>query len=305
MKKRLIKLLICCIVIPGGLWAFIINFGSNLPERYEETTGLDIPMPEPREGYEIIYPEVIKTSNPNYTASFYYLSEKRQVIYRYDAARYLELQGENCEGLIWYHDQVKNIHTRIDKVFFTYDRLPKFNYYNPGKDYIGIPTDDMSAVPFSIDGGKTFYVGKVTSFAAKPSEQVERFMGVDDSPLTLQFKDVKKSNMKSFINTITVSGNTGYFILKNDVLFGETAFYERIGLNPRQSYHSLNGVINTQTNINLYLNGEHLKEVQQFGRYWEIYYKPAYIERITGARNIKLEPYQGWDKIRCEIGAEK
>ena len=305
MKKRLIKLLICCIVIPGGLWAFIINFGSNLPERYEETTGLDIPMPEPRQGYEIIYPEVIKTSNPNYTASFYYLSEKRQVIYRYDADRYLELQGENCEGLIWYHDQAKNIHTRIDKIFFTHDRLPKFNYYNPGKDYIGIPTDDMSAVPFSIDGGKTFYVGEVTDFAANPSEQVERFIGVDDNPLTLQFNDVKKSTMESFINTVTVSGNTGYFILKNDVLFGETAFYERIGLNPRQSYHSLNGVIDTQTNINLYLNGEHLKEVQLFGRYWEIYYKPAYIERITGARNIKLEPYQGWDKIRCEIGAEK
>ena len=31
----------------------------------------------------------------------------------------------------------------------------------------------------------------------------------------------------------------------------------------------------------------------------------ARIERITGARNIKLEPYQGWDKIRCEVGAEK
>ena len=29
------------------------------------------------------------------------------------------------------------------------------------------------------------------------------------------------------------------------------------------------------------------------------------IERITGARNIKLEPYQGWDKIHCEIRAEK
>ena len=305
MKKKLIKLLICCIVIPGGLWAFIINFGSNLPERYEETTGLDIPMPEPREGYEIIYPDMIRTNDRHETASFYYLSEKRQVIYRYDADRYLELQGENCEGLIWYHDQAKNIHTRINKVFFTHDRLPKFNYYNPGKDYIGIPTDDMSAVPFSIDGGKTFYVGDVTSFAAKPSEQVERFIGVDDSPLTLQFKDVKKSTMEGFINTITVSGNTGYFILKNDVLFGETAFYERIGLKPRQSYHSLNGVINTKTNINLYLNGEHLEEVQQFGRYWEIYYKPAYIERITGARNIKLEPYQGWDKIRCEVGAEK
>ena len=305
MYKKLIKLLICCILIPAGLWAFIIKFGADLPERYQETMGLDIPMPEPRQGYEIIYPDAIRTNDRHDTGSFYYLSEKRQVIYRFDAERYLELQGENCEGLIWYHDQAKNIHTRINKVFFTHDKLPKFNYYNPGKDYIGIPTDDMSAVPFSIDGGKTFYIGDVTSFAAKPSEQVKHFIGVDDSPLTLQFKDVKKSNMVSFINTITVSGNTGYFILKNDVLFGETAFYERIGLNPRQSYHSLNGVINTKANINLYLDGEHLGEVQQFGRYWEIYYKPAYIERIINARHIKLEPYQGWDKIRCEIGAEK
>ena len=303
MKKKLIKLLICCIVIPGGLWAFIINFGSNLPERYEETTGLDIPMPEPREGYEIIYPDAIRTNDPHDTASFYYLSEKRQVIYRYDADRYLELQGENCEGLIWYHDQAKNINTRIDKVFFTHDKLPKFNYYNPGKDYIGIPTNDMSAIPFSIDGGKTFYVGEVTSFAAKPSEQVERFIGVDDSPLTLQFNDVDEY-MRGFINTITVSGNTGYFILKNDVLFGDTVFL-RMFKYPQQTFHSLNGVIDTKKNIDLYLNGENMKEVQQFGRYWEIYYKPAYIERISGARNIKLEPYQGWDKIRCEIGAEK
>ena len=302
MKKKLIKLLICCIVIPGGLWAFIINFGSNLPERYEETTGLDIPMPEPREGYEIIYPDAIRTNDPHDTASFYYLSEKRQVIYRYDADRYLELQGENCEGLIWYHDQAKNIHTRIDKVFFTQDKLPKFNYYNPGKDYIGIPTDDMSAIPFSIDGGKTFYVADVTSFAAKPSEQVERFIGVDDSPLTLQFRDVDEY-MRGFINTITVSGNTGYFILKNDVLFGDTVFWQMFKY-PQQTFHSLNG-INTKADINLYLKGKNRTEVQRFGRYWEIYYKPAYIERISGARNIKLEPYQGWDKIRCEIGAEK
>ena len=302
MKKKLIKLLICCIVIPGGLWAFIINFGSNLPERYEETTGLDIPMPEPREGYEIIYPDAIRTNDPHDTASFYYLSEKRQVIYRYDADRYLELQGENCEGLIWYHDQAKNIHTRIDKVFFTRDRLPKFNYYNPGKDYIGIPTDDMSAIPFSIDGGKTFYVGDVTDFAANPSEQVERFIGVDDSPLTLQFRDVDEY-MRGFINTITVSGNTGYFILKNDVLFGDTVFWQMFKY-PQQTFHSLNG-INTKADINLYHKGKNREEIQRFGRYWEIYYKPAYIERISGARNIKLEPYQGWDKIRCEIGAEK
>ena len=304
MYKKLIKLLICCILIPAGLWFFTISFGSNLPERYEEITGLDIPMPEPRQGYEIIYPDAIRTNDPYDTGSFYYLSEKRQVIYRFDAERYLELQGENCEGLIWYHDQTKNIHTRINKVFFTHDKLPKFNYYNPGKDYIAIPTDDMSAVPFSIDGGKTFYIGDVTDFAAYPSEQVERFIGIDDSPLTLQFTDVKKSTMEGFINTISVSGNTGYFILKDNVVFGDTVFMQMFE-RPQQTFHSLSGVINTKTNINLYLNGENMKGVQRFGRYWEIYYNPAYIERLTNARHIKLEPYEGWDKIRCEIGAEK
>ena len=302
MYMKLIKLLICCIIIPAVLWAFIIKYGANLPERYE-TTGLDIPMPEPRQGYEIIYPDAIRTNDPYDTGSFYYLSEKRQVIYRFDAERYLELQGENCEGLIWYHDQTKNIHTRINKVFFTHDRLPKFNYYNPGKGYIAIPTDDMSAVPFSIDGGKTFYIGEVTDFAAYPSEQVERFIGVDDKPLTLQFKDVDEY-MRGFINTISVSGNTGYFILKDNVVFGDTVFWQMFKY-PQQTFHSLSGVINTKADINLYLKGKNMKGVQRFGRYWEIYYKPAYIERITNARHIKLEPYQGWDKIRCEIGAEK
>ena len=31
----------------------------------------------------------------------------------------------------------------------------------------------------------------------------------------------------------------------------------------------------------------------------------ARMERITDARNIKLEPYQGWDKIRHEVRSEK
>ena len=71
--------------------------------------------------------------------------------------------------------------------------------------------------------------------------------------------------------------------------------YEGMG-SYQPTYHTVENIV---------VMNNQLKEVQLFGRYWEIYYKPAYIERITGARNIKLEPYQGWDKIRCEIGAEK
>lgn len=299
MKRTLISLFVYCIVIPACLWGGIVTIGSILPEHYD-MQGLDIPMPAPKAGYEMIYPEVIKTDNPMYTASFYYLSENQQVIYRYDADRYLTLQGESCEGLIWYHDDLKNIHTRIDEVFFTRDRLPTFNYYNPGKDYIGIPTNDMSTVLFSIDSGKTFLEGYVTSFAAKPSKKIERFIGVDDSPLTIEFSDVDKV-MRRFTNSITVSGNTGYFITNDDVVFGDTVFYEMFS-HPEQSFHSLNGI---DTSLDLTKGLDSTRGIQQFGRYWEIYYKPAYLERITSARNIKLEPYQGWDRIRCEIGVEK
>ncbi|OCG17436.1 hypothetical protein A9G09_01475 [Gilliamella sp. wkB292] len=288
--SRLSKfLLIFFIIIPLCLWGLIVMVGSMLPEK-SEVIGLTVPQPKPRPGYELIYPEVYAMGPDK--GIFYYISDKRQVVYRYDAERYLELQGENCEGLIWYHDDKNNIHTRIDETFYTKDKLPKFEYYNPGHAYIAVPTQDLTAVMYSLDGGKTFIKGTVPSYSAVSGDEIERFIGIDDKPLTVNFEDIHPKDSSAYNHKITISGNTGYFILKNgDVIFGETVFF-----NPhsdlKQEYQILRHPIQDES-------------VKLGGMYWEIYHDPAYIERVEASKNIKVEPYQGWDRIRCEIGAEK
>ncbi|MFQ1042542.1 hypothetical protein [Gilliamella sp. CG16] len=311
MNHKLKGLFLLLVVVPAIIWLSVYLVGSSRPDQVKKV-GLDIPMAEPREGYEIVYPYMYDLPNELTTrtithyekATYYYLSQKRQVVYRYDEHRYLELQGENCEGLMWYHDDANNIHTRINIPFFTKTQLPTFHYYNPGKKYIAIPANDMSFVLFSLDQGRTFHIGEVTSYAAVPAEKVERFIGVDDSPLNVTFKDVRKSDPNGFMNTIAIPGNTGYFILKNgNVLFGETVFYDndKFGTKNQQSFHSLNDIdpsLIQQKNPNFL-------GMQPFGAYWEIYHKPNYLERVQAARTIQPEPYQGWDKIRCVVGAEK
>ena len=310
MHHKLKGLFLLLVLVPAIIWLSVYWVGNARPDQVQKV-GLDIPMAEPREGYEIVYPYMYDLPNKittrtitNYEkATYYYLSQKRQVVYRYDEHRYLELQGENCEGLMWYHDDANNIHTRINIPFFTKTQLPTFHYYNPGKKYIAIPANDMSFVLYSLDQGRTFRIGEVTSYAAVPSERVERFIGVDDSPLNVTFKDVRKSDPNGFMNTIAIPGNTGYFILNNgDVLFGETVYYDHEALRTfEQAFHSVKGIdpsLIQQKNPNF-------KGMQFFGKYWEIYHNPNYLERVQAARSIHPEPYQGWDKIRCVVGAEK
>lgn len=91
------------------------------------------------------------------------------------------------------------------------------------------------------------------------------------------------------------------------MLFGETVFYDNgislVDKKPRnhhkQKFDSLFGI-----DPSFLLKKDPDMSGVQFGKYWEIYYQPAYLERIKSARNIKPEPYQGWDKIRCEVGVE-
>ena len=317
MNHKLKGLFLLLVVVPAIIWLSVYWVGNAQPDQVQKV-GLDIPMAEPREGYEIVYPYMYDLPNKITTrtithyekATYYYLSQKRQVVYRYDEHRYLELQGENCEGLMWYHDDANNIHTRINIPFFTKTQLPTFHYYNPGKNYIAIPANDMSFVLFSLDQGQTFRIGEVTSYAAVPAEKVERFIGIDDRPLDVQFTDIRRENSRAYTRTKTISGNTGYFILNNgDVLFGATVFYDQeppsFNVQPanqhKQVFHSLKGI-----DLSLIQQKDpNFLGMQPFGKYWEIYHKPNYIERVQAARSIHPEPYQGWDKIRCVVGAEK
>lgn len=277
------------LVVPVGLVVILSNLA---PFSTSEPMPLMPPQPLPRDGYQLFHS--IARNGDILDDSFYYVSNKRQVIYRFDADRYLELQGENCSGLIWYHDDKNNIHTLIKERFYTAFHLPKFKYYNPGKQYIAIPTDDLSDFVFSIDGGKHFLEAKVSPMAAVPGNEVDYFIGVDDSPIQGFYDELGKIN-----TPITISGNTGYFVLKNgEVIFGASYRYHKIdydrGLSNYQIYYP-----------SAAFSDEKVREGSNFGAYNELIDNKEYQSRVNAIKNIKPEPYQGWDKIRCEVGAEK
>ncbi|WP_218058050.1 T6SS immunity protein Tli3 family protein, partial [Gilliamella sp. HK7] len=104
MKQKITQLLIMLFVVPVVL---VVILSTLAPFPTTEPMPLMSPKPLPKEGYQLFHS--IARNGDLLDYSFYYVSKKRQVIYRYDADRYLELQGENCSGLIWYHDDKNNI----------------------------------------------------------------------------------------------------------------------------------------------------------------------------------------------------
>lgn len=291
MKQKLKTLCIMFLAVPFGL-IMVLSIFAPFPST--DPMPLMPPKPIPKKGYELLHS--VARNGDVLDDSFYYVSNKRQVIYRFDAERYLELQGENCSGLIWYHDDKNNIHTRITKRFYTAYHLPKFKYYNPGKQYIAIPTDDLSDFVFSIDGGRHFLKARVSPMAAVPGNEVDYFIGVDDSPIEAIYDSPRKNNVP-----ISISGNTGYFILKNsDVIFGASYRYDKFDDKRGNSWW------NTQTFYPLAaFTDERVRDGSKFGTYIKLMDSQAYQARVNSIKNVKPQPYQGWDRIRCEIGAEK
>ncbi|ECC1743782.1 hypothetical protein J5L86_002091 [Salmonella enterica] len=80
----------------------------------------------------------------------------RQVIYRFDDHRYLELEGFNCEGALWYNDTRKNIRTEVVERDTPIFRISFFKYVHPLERYIAIPLSDLSAILISKDYGRTW-----------------------------------------------------------------------------------------------------------------------------------------------------
>ncbi|POP47736.1 hypothetical protein CHU32_00915 [Superficieibacter electus] len=84
----------------------------------------------------------------------------RQVIYRFDDHRYLELEGLRCEGALWYVDTKRKIRSEAvarDTPFF---RISFFKYVHPSERYISIPWGDFSGFIVSKDYGRTWGDGR-------------------------------------------------------------------------------------------------------------------------------------------------
>ncbi|MCO6555758.1 MAG: hypothetical protein J6577_00825, partial [Gilliamella sp.] len=130
--------------------------------------------------------------------------------------------------------------------------------------------------------------------AAVPGEEVDYFIGVDDSPIQEFYTWLGKKN-----TPITISGNTGYFVLKNhEVIFGASYEYDDFdyehGLRNFQIFYPSSA-----------FSDKRVRDGSRFGAYDSLIDNKEYQLRVNSIKNLKPEPYQGWDKIRCEVGAER
>ncbi|MFY9996287.1 MAG: hypothetical protein WAK61_15030 [Leclercia sp.] len=111
-----------------------------------------------------------------------------QVVYRFDDHRYLELEGFNCEGALWYNDTQRNIRSEVVERDSPIFRISFFKYVHPSEKYISIPWDDLSGLLISKNYGQTWGrarfapAGGALQYGASGPEsgEVESFTVVND-----------------------------------------------------------------------------------------------------------------------------
>jgi len=129
-----------------------------------------------------------------------------QVVYRFDDHRYLELEGANCEGALWYVDQKMKIRTEVVERDNPIFRISFFKYIHPSQKYISIPWDDLSGFLISKDYGRTFERarfspggGAVSGGASGPEkEDIESFTVINDQAFILTKKGELYLSSKPF-----------------------------------------------------------------------------------------------------------
>ncbi|MCC4115385.1 hypothetical protein LLG90_08500 [Aromatoleum toluclasticum] len=79
----------------------------------------------------------------------------KQVVYRFDAHRYLTLEGYGCEGAINYVDDQRGIDSPMIEQFARVF-LPRFVHADDDGNFVFVPYHEPSAFRVSYDHGKTF-----------------------------------------------------------------------------------------------------------------------------------------------------
>ncbi|MFO6298515.1 T6SS immunity protein Tli3 family protein [Rahnella selenatireducens] len=129
-----------------------------------------------------------------------------QVVYRFDDHRYLELEGFNCEGALWFVDQKMKIRTEVVEKNNPIFRISFFKYIHPSQKYISIPWDDLSGFLISKDYGRTFEGarfspggGAVSGGASGPEKNdIESFTVVNDQAFIFTKKQELYLSSKPF-----------------------------------------------------------------------------------------------------------
>ena len=213
-----------------------------------------------------------------------------QVIYRFDDHRYLELEGKDCEGALWYVDKNRNIRAEIVERDNPIFRISFFKYVHPSEKYIAIPWDDLSGFLISKDYGQTWD-------------------GARFAPGTGAIRYGADGPQREEIDSITVVNDQGFVLTKQGDLYLSSKPFDDPRLEPGGS-----GINYTITNSRGQLQTNHMRPGYGGGKWgkeyvsWNSFAGPghwttdAYRTNFQGIPNKipEVKNYTGWDHMRCD-----
>ena len=204
----------------------------------------------------------------------------KQVVYRFDDHRYLELKGWDCEGELWYTDTKRGIHTEPVSQFY---RIFTRKFIHPSERYIAIPTWDSPGSMISKDYGQTWFPSAFSpgenepnGDSSPPYDDVLSFTVVNDQGF-LQTKHRLYMSSKPFDDPRILPGGEGIQYELEDGTKGD--------IKPGTAGWAWGMV---------YMTKQGLKDtVQELQTSWQN--QPDKVPEIKG--------YTGWDHMRCDMDA--
>ena len=212
-----------------------------------------------------------------------------QVIYRFDDHRFLELEGFNCEGALWYNDIQRNIRSEIVKRDNPIFRISFFKYVHPSEKYVSIPWDDLSGFLISKDYGQTwgrarFAPGGGAKRYGAPgpeSNEVMSFTVVNDQGFIQTKSNDLYMSSKPFDDQRLLSGGAGipYTYRDNDGSLQQARLKPgSSGLDWGREYVSWNSINDPDP--------------------WIVFAWKANWQNIPN-KVPEVKNYKGWDRMQC------
>ncbi|ADU71309.1 hypothetical protein [Pantoea sp. At-9b] len=211
-----------------------------------------------------------------------------QVVYRFDDHRWLELQGFNCEGALWFVDQKRGIRTEVHDWGY---RIFTRSYIHPSERYIALPGWGMtSAMTVSKDYGRTWKTSSIR--------------GEEDNG----------SNAPTYdnIQSLTVVNDQGFLLTKQGRIYMSSLPFDDPRLQPGGT--GVDYVVEFRgRKIPHHINAIQPAEGLDTSLWGREYIDPRILHRMTNQyytnfqnlpdRIPEVKNYQGWTHMRCDLNA--
>jgi len=203
-----------------------------------------------------------------------------QIVYRFDDHRFLELEGWDCEGELWYTGTKRGIHTTPASQFY---RIFTRKFIHPSERYIAITNWRVDGFLVSKDYGQTW---RAVGFSPghnepngdnrAPAEDVVSFTVFNDQGF-LQTKHRLYMSSKPFDDPRVVAGGSGITYKLNDGTV-QTISPDFPGWKSGMVYFTKE-----------WLKGKVVSHEQNY---------QDLPDKVPEVKN-----YTGWDRMRCDMDA--